>query len=315
MKNWKRILISAGMVIGSIVLATYLPTDTLKIDQSGTAQNPLIYDGQGQTVKCIVITSSYVEVRNFVVEGCATHGIWMEGVGAHHILVENNTVHNAEYDRLNEDGNGCDGPGGWGSGIKGRNGANHLTIRGNTVYENCGEGIAVTRNSNVLIENNIVYDNFSVNIYSDNSNNVVIRNNAVYCTGIFLREGRRPSGIVSAEEDYGSVWGTQRHDTHILTNSIDGCFFGISSWDSELSTGREINLLVKGNTIKNTTGTPNSIKLEENLNVNVIVRNNITDKRIYAVYPIGVTLSGNTIDTVNYLQPQRRHQRLQELSQ
>lgn len=256
--------------------------DNLKITTAG------VYDGYGQTVKCVFITANNVTLRNFIVAGCASHGIYTNG---QNVVIENNVVYNAESGRLNADKSGCSSSGDWGSGIKVHIGGRDIIIRNNTVYDNCGEGIAVTRGVNVLVENNTVRDNFSVNIYIDNSNFVTVRNNNVSCTGVFLRDGRRPTGVAIAEEEY-TGWGTQRHDNSVIGNTVNGCFFGVSSWDSELPTGKEIRLLIDGNTITNTTGTINSIKLDE-VNEGVVIRNNCVDGVVRVRYPSGVTLFNN----------------------
>lgn len=256
--------------------------DNLNITTAG------VYDGYGQTVKCVSITANNVTLRNFIVKDCPSHGIYTNG---QNVVIENNVVYNAESDRLNADKTGCSSSGDWGSGIKVHIGGEDIIIRNNTVYDNCGEGIAVTRGVNVLVENNVVRDNFSVNIYIDNSNFVTVRNNNVSCTGVFLRDGRRPTGVAIAEEEY-TGWGTQRHDNSVIGNTVNGCFFGVSSWDSELPTGKEIRLLIDGNTITNTTGTINSIKLDE-VNEGVVIRNNCVDQRIWVRYTSGVTLVNN----------------------
>jgi len=277
--------------------------DVLEIKISGTPENPLVYDGRGQTVKCISITGNNVIVRNFIVSGCESHGIYVD---SKNVIIENNTVTNAESDMLNSTKTGCIISSGinWGSGIKVRVGGENIIIRNNTVYENCGEGIAVTRGVNVKVEDNIVRDNLSVNIYIDNSNFTVTQNNQVSCTGIFLREGRRPSGIVSAEEDYGVAWGAQRHDNQILNNIISNCFHGIGSGESELDNGKEINLLIDGNIATNCIGSINCIKLDT-VNINVVVSNNCVDsnQRIWVRYSAGVTLFNNVCGTTRTLTP------------
>lgn len=268
---------SNDVTINADVIGNY------EINKSGSKLNPIIVDGKGAIVECIKVTGNYIIVRNFVVQNCKSHAIWVLG---NNVQVENNTVRNS----VTENGKGeCRNEGHWGSGIKLGLGSHDIKIRGNKVYENCGEGIASTRSFNVLIENNQVWDNFSVGIYVDNSYDVIVSKNLVYCTGIYLREGRRPNGIVFAEELYEG-WGTQRHDNSAINNLVHDCNTGIGSWESELSTGKEIRLLIEGNQIFNTI--KQSISLNT-INEDVVVRNNISDKPVYIEYPEGVTLVEN----------------------
>ncbi|MBI3150574.1 MAG: right-handed parallel beta-helix repeat-containing protein [Chloroflexi bacterium] len=257
---------------------------TYTINQSGTILNPVVIDGNGHTAQCVKVKGDYVTVTNFIVEDCESHAILILGK---HVVVENNTV------RYNVTENGkvnCENlEGGWGSGIKAERGSHDVIIRGNKVYENCGEGIAATMSYKVLIENNTVWDNFSVNIYVDNAYHVKVFNNVVYCTGIYLREGKYPTGIAFAEESYEG-WGMQRHDNSAIENQINGCDAGIVSWDSEEPGGVEIGLLIEGNQIFNTVG--RSIELNT-VNKGVVVRNNISDKAVFVREEEGAEVTEN----------------------
>lgn len=291
-KYWKQItvgLLGAGVLAYALLAPSVDYPDNLVISNSGTVFAPLIYDGEGQTVNCITVTGSYVVVRNFIVSECAGHGIYADGK---HIIIENNTVFRAESDRLTTDKQGCAQTGQWGSGIKIRVGGENIIIRGNTVIENCGEGIAVTRGKNVIVENNIVRDNFSVNIYIDNSVNVEVRNNQSLCTGIFLRSGKRAGGIVTGEEYYAG-WGAQRNNTFVVGNYVTGCHNGFSSSLTEpeiRAEGGERNLTLLNNTFENTTGNI-SIYLQSTKNENVVLCGNVRDKSLYIVSSSGVIQS------------------------
>jgi hypothetical protein len=189
-----------------------------------------------------------------------------------------------------ENGSGtCRGTGGWGSAIKIMLGADDVIVRGNKVYENCGEGIGVTRGLNILIDSNTVRDNYSVNIYLDNSPYSIAQYNTVSCTGIYLRNGLRPNGIVLAEEIY-SGWGAQRHDNKVLNNTVSGCYDGIASWLPEVAGGKLINATISGNTVSG--GTRRSITLSA-VNQNVLIENNKVFTAISVYYPKSVTLRNN----------------------
>lgn len=257
----------------------------LTVSRSGAAGSPLTILGEGAVLNSIVISGNHVTVSNLEVTNATSHGIIVSGK---HVIVENSSVHHS----VTENGSGtCDGTGSWGSGLKVAMGGEDVILRNNLVYENCGEGIAVTSGINVLVENNTVRDNFSVNIYIDNSPFSTVRDNDVICTGIYLRDQRRPTGIAIAEEFYEG-WGAQRHDTNISHNTVNGCYEGISSWDPEMPEGMEINLVISDNKIIN--GTHHSISLKWR-NQNVLIENNTLYKDLSVDYMDGVTLLNNTV--------------------
>ena len=255
------------------------------ISKSGTAQNYISIVGHNAVLNGMVISGDYIVVSSVEVTGSISHGIKVEGK---HVIVEDSSIHQSvtENGRLF-----CNNSGSWGSALKVVVGGEDIIFRRNSVYENCGEGIAVTQGVRTLIEDNVVRDNFSVNIYIDNSPFTTVQGNTVLCTGIYLRDERRPTGIAVAEETYDG-WGAQRHDTNILNNWVDGCSDGIASWDPEEPQGMEINLVVKDNTITN--GTRRSISLEW-FNINVLIVDNKVYTPIHVVNPEGVMLVNNSV--------------------
>ncbi len=258
---------------------------SLVVSKSGEPGSPLTILGKGAVLNAIVISGNHVTVSNLEVTGAISHGILVSGK---HVIIENSSVHHS----VTENGSGiCDGTGSWGSGLKVAMGGEDIILRNNSVYENCGEGIAITSGRNVLVEKNTVSDNFSVNIYIDNSPFSVVQGNHVACTGIYLRDQRRPTGIAIAEEFYEG-WGAQRHDTIISHNTVDGCYEGISSWDPEMPEGMEINLVIRDNKITN--GTHHSISLKWK-NQNVLIENNTLYEDLSIDYMDGVTLLNNRV--------------------
>ncbi len=264
----------------------------LTVSKSGTAATPINIIGKSAVLNMggtqqngIKVTGSYVNISGFEVTRTLSHAVLISGK---HVKFENSSVHHSVL----ENGSGvCPGTGSWGSAVKVMLGADDVIVRGNTVYENCGEGIGITRGLNILVENNIVRDNFSVNIYLDNSPYSSARNNSVACTGIYLRNGQRPSGIVLAEELY-TGWGAQRHDNSVLSNSVTGCYDGIASWVPEVTGGKLINAVVSGNTV--TGGTRRSIAISS-INQNVLIENNNTFADISITSPAGITLNNNIV--------------------
>ena len=222
-----------------------------------------------------------VTVRGFTVTGAQSHAIYIQGQT---VTVENNKVyHNVLENGTLVNGVITCGDTAWGSAIKVGLGASNVTIRNNTVFENCGEGIASTRGSNVLIENNTVYDNKSVNIYVDNSFNVQVLNNNSYCMSIF------PTGIALGEEYY-SGWGAQLHDVTVSGNTITNCPTGIMAFQSDVS-GTLTNVTLSNNYIPY--GQRRGISLDNSSNVNVLISNNTHFNDMWIRNPQGVTLTGN----------------------
>jgi hypothetical protein len=181
--------------------------------------------------------TSNVRIVGITVIRARSHGIHIQGNG---VIVEENIVTNSILENATVV-NGviaqCNN-GGWGSGIKVAVGGTNIIIRGNTVYENCGEGIASTRGINVLIENNDVHSNFSVEVYVDNSNGVVVRGNEIYGNNSrFYRNGRSATAILLGKESY-SGWGDQMGSVIIEFNWIrdKGAGHGVG-WYSQLGGG------------------------------------------------------------------------------
>ena len=187
------------------------------ITASGTANDPIVIYGNGARVKCLTVKGNYVTVSNVVASGCSSHGILVTGKN---VTIMNSLV----YGNVTENGTGpCPGTGSWGSGVKGAVGAENLTVRGNTVYNNCGEGIALTRVIGGSVTGNTVYDNFSVNIYVDNSNGVTVSDNKTICIDTkYFRNGSPARGVTLAAEYY-SGWGFQFRDVMVERNYIEKC--------------------------------------------------------------------------------------------
>ena len=87
---------------------------------------------------------------------------------------------------------------------------NYITVRGNTVYENWGEGILVDANTgeskNIIIEDNIVYDNFALQIDINRAENVTLQRNLTYHTNnTDWRRGGNPSACIVVENNKNRI--------------------------------------------------------------------------------------------------------------
>ena len=273
-----------------VMTGTY--SEPLNLSRSGTASEPInvmgnnaILNLQGINANGITVSGSYVRVSNFEVTGATDFGILVTGK---YVTVENNVLH----DDVTRNGVGtCGISTSWGSALKVKQGAENTTIRNNSVYNNCGEGIAVTRGVTALVEGNTVWDNFGVNIYIDNSPFVTVQNNTSYCTGTHLRDGNRATGIALAEESY-TGWGAQLHDILVSGNTITNCRTGIAAYESNVG-GTLTNVSILNNNIPS--GERRSISLQTLTNQNVLISNNTIFNSIYVFQPAGVILGLNTI--------------------
>lgn len=268
--------------------------EPMVITKSGTAAAPINVIGNGAVLNMrganqtgIRIKGSYVNLSGFEVMGAQAAGI---GVPGKNVTVKNNKVH--DNVTLNGVNGNCGTAGSYGSALKVGVGGENILIEGNTVYRNCGEGIAITRGVRVTVQNNTVYDNFAPNIYVDNSPYTTVINNTVYCTGgVLRRDGKRPTAIGLGEEEYDG-WGAQMHDVLVTGNTIRDCGKGIGAFDSELG-GALTNVTITRNNIPS--GLGRAISLTNELHRNVVISYNSIFNEVYLSEPSGVTLIGNTI--------------------
>ena len=273
-----------------VLPATY--TEPLRITVSGTAAAPISIYGNGAVLNMlgvettgIRIRGSYVNLSGFQVTGATDAGIAIPG---QYVTVSNNILH----DNVTENGVGiCGIDTSWSSALKVGLGGENIIIENNTVYNNCGEGIAVTRGVGVVVRNNVIYDNFAPNIYIDNSPYTSVYGNQVYCTGARLRrDGTRPTGIGLGEEFYEG-WGAQMHDILISGNTVSECGKGIAAFASEVG-GTFTNVTITGNYVPS--GYARPLALSTSPNANVVISYNTMYNTPYISDPVGVALIGNT---------------------
>ncbi len=228
---------------GLVVTQTY---NVLRIAGSGTPNNHLQVDGAGHVVHCLQIEGNYVDVYNFIVDGCPSHGILI-GKNRHDILILNNVVRYS----VTENGSGqCSGTGGWGSGIKSGQGTWNVIIQSNLVYKNCGEGIDTNMSHDVTIIDNVVYDNFSVGIYLDNGDHFTVLRNVVSYTGDtgYYRDGKVGSCFLLGAEDYTKYGYTNNHLSDVLIegNTLINCK-PIGFWNPTKVTA--VNVVIRNNVV------------------------------------------------------------------
>lgn len=219
---------------------------TLTLSQVGTELDPVIVNGNGATIQCLKIAGQYIEVNNVTVTGRSSHGVLITGK---HVTFQDSRV----FGNVTENGTAkCSGSGSWGSGVKVQIGGEDVTIRNNTVYNNCGEGIAATRGIGVVIENNTVYDNFSVNVYIDNSPNSNASGNIIYNTtdARYYRNNAPAVCVLLGTENY-TGWGNQLTNVTVEGNTVKDCPKGIRFYGEVGGIISGANVVIRDNTFIN----------------------------------------------------------------
>lgn len=310
----------------TIILRQGEYTEKVVIQKSGTANNPItLKAAQGERVvlnlsnttsPVIKVTGSYItldglEVKNsksacvelngthitamhLKVYDCVDHGIYADG---QFITIEKNDVTRTN---LENDRSASKIASSWGSAIKLRVGADSITIRGNSVHNNWGEGIAVTRGSNVVVSDNTFFDNWGVNIYIDNSKDVQVVSNFSYCTqnSGFERNGERAAGIALGEEKYEG-WGNQLARIAISNNIVYNCGRGLISYGAQQIGGGLDTVTIRNNTFWNTTNTALSFNGDPSPSKtkNTVISNNIVfqpnGKMVWAENASGISFAHN----------------------
>lgn len=285
--------------------------EEIKIYKSGTPSAPIrlmaypgdspIIDGgnsrPGQWGALVYFGGNYLQLSGFEIRNSAFYGVHLEGqhdtaqnLNVHHTylngilargdysLVENCLVWQAS---LNNDNGAQTATGDWASGLSAaRDPQNGITegaiLRGNTVYDNWGEGLSTYEASGTLLEGNVVYDNFSAQVYISDVTNTIVKKNLVYATadsdGFF---GRPAPGIVLANE-------TTKNPLNNIT-IINNMVYATSApflYTSNVGTNSLSNALIAYNTFVNGTAgrlnsTPTTVIFDRAPYSNVRFTNNI----------------------------------------
>ncbi len=132
----------SALAAGDTLMVTGTYNQPLVVSTSGTASAPIniigsaaVLDMGGAQANGIKVSGNYINISGFDVKGTTSHGVLISGKN---VKFENSSVHHSVL----ENGSGtCSGAGSWGSAVKVMVGGENVVIRGNSVYENCGEGI------------------------------------------------------------------------------------------------------------------------------------------------------------------------------
>jgi hypothetical protein len=163
----------------------------------------------------------YDEVHNLNVHHNMENGILAVG---NYGLVEGCNVWSNAYSNYQ----GKKTRGNWASGLSAARHPTGAVLRGNTVYDNWGEGLSTYEAVGTLMEDNVVYDN-KQNVYLSDSTGVMFRRNLVYCT-----PGNENSKYTSTQN--GVLMGDEKRNPPssnqtLINNLLLGCHrnFAIAS--------------------------------------------------------------------------------------
>ncbi|MBI5933168.1 MAG: right-handed parallel beta-helix repeat-containing protein [Chloroflexi bacterium] len=209
---------------------SYLLLEGLEVKRSSTA--------------CVQVDGNNITLRSLVVHDCLQFGVRIK---SRNVVLANSLIYATVTENLN--GIQLTIGGGWNSAVRVGLGGQNVTIRNNSVYNNWGEGIAVTRGSVVNIYDNLVHDNFSQNIYIDNSYDVNVERNFVHSLDpAYYRAGTPANCIAMADELY-TGWGAQLARIRIVNNIAAFCKTGIGYTYTELTDGGMDTAVIAHNTI------------------------------------------------------------------
>ena len=157
---------------------------------------------------------SHEQITGNTLSGTAGSGIYVgySSLGmVSDVLISGNTVHNCVAEN-NPPGVGAY-VNGWPASVS-TYWVTSATVSANLVYDNFGEGLAITHCDGILLTGNTVHDNFSIGIYFDNVQGSTITANLAYTTGdpAYFRFGLPCPSIAMANENFTPT-----------TNPLDGC--------------------------------------------------------------------------------------------
>jgi parallel beta-helix repeat protein len=167
--------------------------------------------------------SSNVTIADMNVHDCGRAGIWVgyERPGiSRKIVIRDNTVTNCVLENRERTAEH-----GWSQAI-GVQYSDDVTIAGNHVSKNYGEGINVCVTDHSKVTGNELSDNYSFNVYLDNARWADVDGNTITTTNDrrFFRYGEPASGIGAANEEYPFT--TSLSHITVTNNVVRGARYG-----------------------------------------------------------------------------------------
>ena len=154
----------------------------------------------------------------------------------------------------------------------------YAILRGNTVFNNWGEGLSTFEANGTLIENNVVYDNYNINLYISDATNVVASGNVVYTSPNPAVGRHAPAGIGMSDE----IGKPRSKNIRIVNNFVKGGIQTLAWWtDPDFLEGCMDNVLIAHNTFieaAHTAGWAGSVNLRPGNHQRVRFVNNIVSQ-------------------------------------
>jgi parallel beta-helix repeat protein len=287
---------------------------TVSWSKSGTATAPLqiraypgevpVIDGQKKLASnwgtMVNLAGNYVHMDGFEVKNGLGQGVVLTG---HHNKLSNSNIHDhaergvlaagdysvVEYNRVwgnawyNCRLSSCPTTryptGGWGTGLSAaRDKVNGITenaiLRGNTVFNNWGEGLSSFEADGTILEGNTVYDNWALNVYVSESTNTLVTANLIYVTpNNAVQKNMMNIGLCDETTVRASA------NVSIVNNLIMGGSAHMSWWADKRNPGAKMsNVVIANNTFVQATlasSTSNAITFRNAAHENVQFLNNI----------------------------------------
>ncbi len=283
-------------------------------DLKGTANAPIrieadrgatpVIDGSGLKVAPGLVAigaSEWIHFEGFEVRNSTADGISLRAVK--HVVIRGNDVHHSRFGGIRAwngnadltiDGNtvhhnvlsnASRNAKQWSQAV-GIEDTARVTITGNRVFENFGEGIDLIRTTGGVVARNRVRDNFSVNVYLDNARSVSVDANLIRTTDeAFDRNSSPASAIALANERYRRQ--NPIRDIRITNNVIVRGHTGVYYSDAEAGGGLQ-HVRIANNTFYGLAWAT-FVFASRSAHTATVVENNIVYQRRNAAYTARAT--------------------------
>jgi hypothetical protein len=278
------------MLPGNYTERIILSIDNITVFGQGARTNkPVLISGKNVSLFGVEVHSTNdigidITGTNALIDGVYVHDVLRHGIQARAqgVTVRNSTIERTVLE--NENGSLSSG---FSSALKCALGGSQIIFSNNTLANNYGENIAITRCSDVqVIGNNTDGGIYAPSIYVDNSNYVVVANNTVVCS-----IGQR-GGMLIGDENYSGSWGHQLYDIVFDRNSVTYCNNALAAWGNFTLK----NIFISNNEFLFSINT--SIYLEGPINNVRVEHNTIIQSQGKYIYPTNrIITQGNITGT------------------
>ena len=278
--------------------------ESVRISNSGTQSQPIrflaypgetpVIDGNNYQLPTVYwgvlleISGNYIQVSGLEIRYSNWMGVVLSG---QHDLASNMNVHHSretgmlvsgdygivENSRVWQNANRNEtntpyGQGGWATGLSAARHPNYAVLRGNTIYNNWGEGLSTFEANGTVMEDNVVYDNWSTNVYISDATNVLLQRNLVYGSDNSLIKSGSRIGIEMGDE----VYNPPSSNITIINNLVYGNYRNFFWWQGNKGGGL-LNVLIANNSFINSRST-SGVQIDAGPHQNVRFYNNIVQQ-------------------------------------